>query len=147
MRIATVNPNCADRLVEELRYGTDLPARNILLVQETKLQGEDRERFEKWGHRHGWDAITDDAYTKSTKAGGGTAVMMKNDGLRRVIDVDTEFIGRLTVAIAAIAGGITFVSIYGVSGGHAASQRRLWRHLVELVALLGLPFITGGTGR
>ncbi len=137
------NVNCVDRLYEEVQSGTCFRRSDYLLVQETRTRGEEAGRARRRCRELGWDAIGGEAYLKDKRAGGGTMILARGDGLRPLAEEEGEFRGRLTLGICSDLHGTVVGSCYGFSGLKVAEQMRLWCHLSRRLVALGRPFVVG----
>ncbi len=147
-RFISANPNCAEGVKSELLGGTLFKTAHYLLIQETKLAGEHRDRFVKWARDRNVDVVADEAYVKTKRHGGGTAVLLSGEGLRPACpQLPPECQGRATLAYGDLNGCIVVGSIYGVTGGSTTAQIHLWRWLVQTLTAIGLPFVIGGIGK
>ncbi len=144
IRIITTNPNCANRVKEELLLGKTFKEADYLLVQETKVTGEGKDQFTNWCRKSGWDPIVDEGYIKYKKRGGGTSVLARGEGIRPLAAEEGEHKGRLTLAMTDIEGGAVLGSIYCIAGQAAPRQLRLFRRLAQRLMAIGLHFIIGG---
>ncbi len=64
LRIVTGNVNCARRAQEEITHGSLFPTADIIMLQEHKARGEQRDRMEQWLRQRAWEVVSDDAYVK-----------------------------------------------------------------------------------
>ncbi len=143
--LTTVNPTCASALKEELEHGHELSGTHYLFIQEHKLRGAAKCRGDNWARKMGWDCITDDAYIKEKKEGGGTAIWTRDSrGIRPMAKVGDAFTGRASFGVCWINGEVTTCSVYGVSGAGVKGQLQLWAMILERVKAAGRPFIIGG---
>ncbi len=141
----TVNPTCASALKEELEHGYELSSTHYLFIQEHKLKGAAKSRGDNWARKMGWDCVTDDAYIKDKKEGGGTAIWTRDpQGIRPMTKVENTFLGRASFGACWIDGEVTMCSVYGVSGAGVKGQLRLWAMIMERVKTVGRPFVIGG---
>ncbi len=122
----TVNGSGFGPVQEEDEFGAAFHDVHYLLIQEHKRQGEDLDSALNWLRRRGWDALGDEAYTKNTDPGGGTAIATKTaSGIRPVWDFDFGVKGRLTVGISDIDGDAAVACLYGISGKGTCHQMPL----------------------
>ncbi len=140
----SANVNCADRLTQELQWGTVFKHADYLAIQELRLLGDQVEKVTAQCRGLGWEAIIDEAYVKVKKAGGGTAVIVKGEGLRPLAAETGAYLGRVSLAIATALRGAVVGSLYGITGGRVADQLGLWKHLAVRLTALGRPFVVGG---
>jgi hypothetical protein len=125
---------------------------DYVAIQEHGLSAQLKAAAGKRLREQGWDAQVDSAYWKTAGYGGGTAVMAKeHTGLVPVAlrgepgGADHSILdGRFSVGVLALMGGVTFASVYGISGLGVKDQLRLWRAVAWQIKLLGLPFILAG---
>ncbi len=144
IRFVSANVNCADRMLQELQWGSCFKRADYLAIQEVRRRGDDVGRVTSACRDLGWEAICDEAYLKVKQAGGGTATLVKKEGLRPLAAETGDFLGRLTLSLASALRYAVFGSHYGVTGGKVADQLALWRHLAARLTALGRPFVVGG---
>ncbi len=143
-RFVTANVNSASRAQEEIVHGKVFNAADTVCIQEHKARGQPRERMTTWLRRREWDTVSQDAYIKTKKEGGGTAVITKGENLRPLGDAPAELEGRCTLAIAQGDGEYISGSYYGISGAKLKEQIRGWNLLAARLKAIGMPFIIGG---
>ncbi len=140
----TANVNCAERLMQELKWGQCFRQSDYVLIQELRARGDAVGRITNDCAELGWDAICSEAYIKVQKPGGGTAVLARRDGLKPLAEEDGAHLGRITLAIADACRSAVVGSCYGISGALVCDQLCLWRRLAVRLTALGRPFVIGG---
>ncbi len=143
-RFVTANVNSASRAQEEIEHGRLFGTADVVCIQEHKARGQPRERMATWLRRRDWDSVSQDAYIKTKREGGGTAVIARGENLRPLGNVPTELEGRCTLAIAQGEGEYVSGSFYGISGAKVKQQIRGWNLLAARLRAIGLPFVIGG---
>ncbi len=134
---------------DEMAFGSTFTQCDFAAIQEHRLQDEQRDMAARRITREGWDSIVDEAYTKTTLPGGGTALLAARwSGVRPVGDLAgeaaealTRLRGRVSLGIIDLVGSALFASFYGLDGLSVAKQVPLWLDLGLIARFFGLPFI------
>ncbi len=150
--LVQANVTIASSWADELQHGETFADCDFAAVQEHRLRGPSRDAAARRRLEAGWDCVLDDAYIKVSDAGGGTALLASRwSGVRPVVGLGGEaataldrLIGRISLGIIDIVGGILLVSFYGLDGQPTGKQVDLWHDLGKIITLVGLPFIILG---
>ncbi len=132
-----------------MQFGDTFSDCDFASIQEHRLRGASRDAAARRLLEAGWDIVLDEAYTKISDAGGGTALLgARWSGVRPVSRLSGEAAsalerlqGRISLGIIDVIGGILLVSFYGLDGQPVAKQVELWHDMGRIIMLLGLPFV------
>ncbi len=132
-------------LQEQMVGGSGTLDCDFLLFQEHARRGEQRVMAERALQGKGWDVVSDDAYIKTQRCGGGTGIASRFvQGIRPLATPGGQCEGRLTLGMTDLDGDCAICCVYGIAGQDAAHQLPIWLAMLEALKRIGRPFVAGG---